>query len=569
MTPPPACVRYNDWRRIEPASPGRFRPAFPVSVIVPYHEAPRALALTLAALEVQTWPRELFEVVIVDDGSDPPLKRPATPLPVTVARQERRGFALARARNTGARTAAHDILLFLDGDMLPEAGWIAAHARWHHAAADVLTLGFRAYVGMDGVRPETIRDRPGSLQELFAGRPADPSLAEPHLARTRDLTSKADDLFRVMVGANFGIRRELYEAAGGFDESFTSYGSEDVEFAYRVYTRGAVLIPAREAFAWHQGRWADDRERKDALVRLQRAKIAHLVAHHEFRDARPGRFFQVPQYVVTIEPACLPENRVVSLTETILADRAHDLVVRIDLPEDDARLPGLRRQFDPDPRVRVAPALPALDEFPAAPFHVTVPSGAVFARGLVRRLRGEIGVAAAAAAVLPDGSRVSIVRAWALHRARRTGREVAEFGDAVTIPARRLRIGSARPDGARGQELRRRLRDLHVRTGRIRTLRQAWQLLEQLAGASRWWLTRRRLARCAPVSVHHHHHHPPPPVTTRLAPRMELPYRIFSDAAIRRHHSCRASTGGADHPGRRAGAGRPAARFGRGNPDPC
>ena len=42
------------------------------------------------------------KVVIVDDGSNPPLARPsATPLDVRLVRQERHGFGLARTRNTG------------------------------------------------------------------------------------------------------------------------------------------------------------------------------------------------------------------------------------------------------------------------------------------------------------------------------------------------------------------------------------------------------------------------------------------------------------------------------------
>ena len=62
-------------------------------------------------------------------------------------RQTRRGFGLARARNAGAKAAAaHDILVFLDGDVIAEAGLIRAHARWHHAVGDALTQGFCAYV---------------------------------------------------------------------------------------------------------------------------------------------------------------------------------------------------------------------------------------------------------------------------------------------------------------------------------------------------------------------------------------------------------------------------------------
>ena len=119
--PRPASVRHNDWRQVELPEPGAFTPTLPVSVIVPCYEAPEALALTLAGLERQAWPPGLLEVVVVDDGSDPPLAAPArTALKLKVARQERCGFGLARARNTGVRAAAHDILVFLDGDVIAE-----------------------------------------------------------------------------------------------------------------------------------------------------------------------------------------------------------------------------------------------------------------------------------------------------------------------------------------------------------------------------------------------------------------------------------------------------------------
>ena len=143
MTPKPTSVRYNDWSQVAVEPLDTFVPTMPVSVIVPYYQtSAETLARTLAALEGQTCPRNLFEVVIVDDGSEPPLSRPRpTPLNVKVVRQERCGFGIARARNTGARAAAHDILLFLDSDMLVEADWIAAHARWHHVVSDAVTLG--------------------------------------------------------------------------------------------------------------------------------------------------------------------------------------------------------------------------------------------------------------------------------------------------------------------------------------------------------------------------------------------------------------------------------------------
>ena len=188
--PRPATVPYNDWRQVALPAAETFTPSLPISVIVPCYQAPAALALTLAGLEGQHYPRHLFEVVIVDDGSDPPLSPPpSTPLDVRVVRQERRGFGLARARNTGARAAAHDLLVFLDGDVIAEAGLLAAHARWHHAVSAALTLGFCAYVSVAGVDAAAIRRRPATAARPVRGAALRPVLvrAPPGPYRRADL----------------------------------------------------------------------------------------------------------------------------------------------------------------------------------------------------------------------------------------------------------------------------------------------------------------------------------------------------------------------------------------------
>ncbi len=449
--PKPARVRYNDWRQVSLPPPEEFVPSLPVSVVMSCYRKPAAmLARSLAALECQTYPRDLFEVVIVDDGSEPPLAPPRSPLNVRVVRRERCGnrFENPRARNTGVWAAAHGIILCLESDMLAEAGWMAAHARWHHAVADVLTVGFRVHVAVDDVGAETIRRRPGTLRELFADRPFDPPWVEEHMRRTRDMTARTDDLFHVVVGANFGISREFYQEVGGSDESFVRWGFEDQEFAYRAYTRGGLLVPVRAAFAWHQGRWAEDRAAKARNLRFLREKAAHLIAHPRFRRPAPGRSYAVPRYVVTIEAARGPVEQVAAAVGSVLAGREHDLVVRIELDgsRDAERLEWLHDAFDPDPRVRVAPACSALDEFPAAPFHVTLPATAL-AKDLVPRLYARLGSAVLAASSLPDGTRVSIVRAWALHRARRAGGVPADFGDVREIAPARLKLTPAAPPG--------------------------------------------------------------------------------------------------------------------------
>ncbi len=449
-------LRYNDWRQVAVPALGAFVPELPVSVIVPYYAQAEELGRTLAALEGQTYPRELFEVVVVDDGSPEPLERPReTPLDVKVVRQEDLGFGLARARNTGVRAAAHDVLVFLDADVLPEADWLVAHARWHHAVPDAVTLAWRVHVAVDGMDAETIRRRPGTLKELVKGREVDRTefrWFESYIRKTDELTSKeSDDVFVRVAGGNMGVRREFYELMGGFDESFTQWGGEDQEFLYRAYMRGGLLVPVREAFAWHQGLWEEGRAEKMRSEDLQMAKLAHLIAHPLYRTGTAGRTFTVPQYVVTMRGDGLAADRLLEAVERVLAGPMHDLVVRVELPEGHAGRAWLERHLGPDPRVRVAPLRSAPEEFPASPFHVTLPAGKRLHADVVRRLRTALGTAVSGQAVFSDGACASIVRAWALHRAGRTPWEVSDFGEVVTIPPRKL---CEMPCAALGRALR-------------------------------------------------------------------------------------------------------------------
>ncbi|MDE2753584.1 MAG: glycosyltransferase, partial [Gemmatimonadota bacterium] len=493
--PPPADVSGNDWTSLAVEPPETFRPTLPVSVVVTYYEAPEALELTLAALEGQDYPREMFEVVIVDDGSHPPLKAPTdSPLSIRVVHQEDMGFGLARARNTGARAASNPILVFLDCDMMPEAGWLAQHARWHHAANDALTLGFRAHVEVDGIDAGAVRARAGSLAELFADRPSDrPAWIEYHMTRTRELTSDDDDLFRVVTGGNLGISRSFFESVGGYDETFTQWGAEDTEFGYRVYTMGGLLVPVRDALCWHQGAGAAPSENESVSLKLQQAKISQLIAHHSFRETAPGRSFTVPQHVVTVQAGKASDQ--MSTAEQVLANGVHDLVVWIAEPDDpkavqESDRERIRRLLAGDPRVRFGPSDGASSAIPVASFHISIPAGSTVKSTAVARLRRELGVSAQASIELPGGRRAEIVRTRALNRAARSGISLHEH--TTSTPTRR-RSARSSAVGKLGRVLAHMAREAI----RIRTLRDARDLtvwfLSWAARAAGWRI--RRVAR--------------------------------------------------------------------------
>ena len=434
----PTRVRYNDWTKVDLPSLEEFDPSSPVSVIVPYSEGPDELARTLAALEGQSYPRELFEVIIVDEASEPPLDLPPSSLGVTLVRQEGAGFGLARARNNGARAAAHEILVFLNADLLAKKELLAAHARWHHALSDAVTSGTYERVPVDGVSASMIRRRTGSISSLLGNKESVPPPLAEYMDKANGFATKRDDIFRAVSGGSLGIRKRFFDEIGGFDETFMRFGGEDREFAYRAYTRGALLVPEPEAMAWHQRRPHESREEEQNDAGVRRRKLANLIAHAAYRRAAPGRSFLVPEYVVTICPQDGSQEQILHLVETILRGTTHDLVVRLEVSgrKDDEFARRTSRLLG-DPRVCISGVQSALDQFPASPFHVVVESGVDFNRDLLGRLREGLGTGVVGKAVVGQGpapgAQVSITRAWALRRAQRTGMAVDNFGDVEMI----------------------------------------------------------------------------------------------------------------------------------------
>ena len=509
--PPPNRVRCNEWPRVAVADEAAFTPTEGVTVVVPHFEAPAELGLVLAGLARQRWPRELLEVVVVDDGSRPPLRPPASPLALRVVRQDDRGFGAPRARNAGARAARHDILVFLDGDMVADEGLVAAHARWHHAVADALTVGFRSHVDPGGVDAAAIAAA-ASVAALF-GKGAEPPWTERHMARTDDLTSRHDDLFRAVTSANFGMRRAFFEAVGGFDESFTSYGGEDIELGYRACTAGGLLVPVRDAMAWHLGAWREGRETKRRALARQRGKLANLIAQEGFRPRSPGRIYAVPMHVVTVAAGGAAAADVEAAVDSLLCDPAGDgdLVVRIEAEAISAATAArLADRYGGDPRVEVGAERSGLEAYPASPWHVGVPAAAC-PPGLLAALRSGLGSAAAGTGALGDGTVATVTRAWAAHRARRTGAAPGDFGEAVRFAVRgHIRRGRKRPGGAPGAPPdgpRSALERLAAEARHVRGSRTAWRYARWVWRGLRWRLSVARpgprgrgLARAAPAA---------------------------------------------------------------------
>lgn len=353
----------NGWEALPPGH-GR---SPTVSVIVPSYGGEDRLAAVLEAVAQQRpRPKEL-EVLVVDDGSDPPL-RPDLPagLEVRLLRQERDGFGLSRARRLGAAHARGDVLVFLDSDMLPGDGWLEGHLDWHRRSDLLVSVGFRRHVARTEVTRDELCEAGGADVLLADDEATEPGWIEAEWRRTDDGLRRSDRLWRITSGGNLGVSRSLYVAAGGFDAvGFNRWGGEDNDFGYRAYQAGAFIVPARGAVAWHLGVGTSHGDEAQAHRRRVQLQLSGRICDSGLPD--PGPIAPVaPEVVVDIDArGSRIEAAIGDVAAVLSATRPRGVAVSLRVDPADGGVLG--SFFAAEGRVHVARSpLAGLDRWPAA-----------------------------------------------------------------------------------------------------------------------------------------------------------------------------------------------------------
>lgn len=260
-----------------------------LAAVIPTRDRPELLADCLETLVSQDGPDDLFEVVVIDDGSEPPLaplvaRYAGRGRPMRCVRQEPGG--LNAGRNNGAAVTDAPLIAYLDDDTLVDPRWAVEMVRaFTDEGADA--VAGRIVLRLEGEEPPWLT--PGLrayLSELDLGE--EPQWLGPG---------------QVPFGASCAITRAALDDAGGFAAGLDRVGGSlvsngELELFERVRARGGRILYWPGAKVLHRvpaGRltleWFRRRTRAQGLsdALLRPAKGAQRVAALGREAVRAGR----------------------------------------------------------------------------------------------------------------------------------------------------------------------------------------------------------------------------------------------------------------------------------------
>lgn len=219
----------------------------PISIVIPTHNNSGFIPSVLRNLFRQDFPREDYEILLVDDGSQDDtieavhqvLNEEAEPLNFTFfhfarTAQRKTGdnhYRAGIARNLGAKRARGKWLLFIDSDIVVRPGFLRAmleasddadviQCERHHIKPEFCV----GRVDYDGIRlgAQTFIEEAGYWGPFFET----PEWQE------------LPQYWKYTCTYCLMLEREEFLAVGRFKRNFTTYGFEDVDLGYELHKRG-------------------------------------------------------------------------------------------------------------------------------------------------------------------------------------------------------------------------------------------------------------------------------------------------------------------------------------------
>lgn len=220
-----------------------------LSVVLPCAGEGEYALKTVRAIHESMPAAALKEIIVVDDGSSPPLSESH----LGVGEREKYGVTIIRhdstvgligAKKDGGDAATGDIVVFLDCHVAPQPGW-------HSSFLRLIGENYRRIV------MPVITDLDVST---WTQRSAGHGQAKCYLTWDADFKwfDSEDQYVPILSGGLLGMSRRWWNETGGYDEQMVGWGGENLDQSLRSWLCGGEIVSAQDAHIAHMWRVPSD-----------------------------------------------------------------------------------------------------------------------------------------------------------------------------------------------------------------------------------------------------------------------------------------------------------------------
>ncbi|OOM71137.1 chondroitin synthase [Clostridium puniceum] len=231
-----------------------------VSIIIPTFNRSNLLNLTLNSLLMQSLSINEFEVIIVDDGSTDDtvsvIDKFDGELNIKYFYQEDNGFRAATARNVGINNSEGEICVFIDSGILLASNAIDEQIKLHNLHSNSAIIGY--VYGFDEYNENYEKLIKMNIDSFNVDKYFN-KLEEDKILDLRESIyfDIGDDLTKwpapwvIFFTAYVSVKKETLINIGMFDESFDTWGGEDIDLGINLYKNDTKIILSRKLRCIH------------------------------------------------------------------------------------------------------------------------------------------------------------------------------------------------------------------------------------------------------------------------------------------------------------------------------
>ena len=199
-----------------------------VSIIVPAYNAEKNIAELIKSLLNQDYPKELFEIIVVDNNSTDRTKEIVKQYPVKLLEENAVQSSYA-ARNKGILTAKNEILAFVDSDCVATPQWVKE--------------------GVKELVSESADLVGGNVEFVYSKKKTAAEFYDSLIHMQNELYVKEQ---KTSPTANLFVKSPLFDKIGMFPDHVKSGG--DIQWTSKATRNGFLLVYAPKAIVKHPTR---------------------------------------------------------------------------------------------------------------------------------------------------------------------------------------------------------------------------------------------------------------------------------------------------------------------------